>query len=76
LLSAAHSFVITRQDFRDLRLRQVAQPGSPVSSSNVACKSPRSPADEPQSGARFGLDDIFHHDFPGRFFTAIEMLSL
>jgi hypothetical protein len=57
---------ITHQDFRDVRFQQIVQPGRPGSFFKRDLQISAQPLDELQNGARFRLDDAFHHDLSSR----------
>jgi hypothetical protein len=52
---------ITHEDFADVWLQQVVQPGRPGSFFERDAQISAQPVDELQDGARLGLDDAFHH---------------
>jgi hypothetical protein len=59
-----------------MRLQQIVQPASLGAFFKCDLQTATQPVDKLQHGARFGLDDAFHHYLAAKFRTAIEMLSL
>src|SRR6266851_4097941 len=56
---------IAHQQFRDVWLQQVVQPGGRGAFFKRDVQISAQPVDKLQNHARFRLDDTFHHDLPG-----------
>jgi hypothetical protein len=57
---------ITHYEFRHVRLQQIVQPAGPSAFFKREVHISAQPVDKLQNGARFGLDDAFHHHLAGR----------